>query len=145
AAVAAYLARRFGTPPLPPALVRALHQRTTGNPLFLTAVVDLLVRQGTLREGAARGGVVGALEATVGSVPDSLRQLMEQQLAPLAPAVQALLEAASVAGQAFAVAAVAAAVGQTVEVVEDHCATLARQGQFLRTDGTDAWSDGTVA
>src|SRR5262249_9819892 len=52
AAVAAYLAHRCGTPQLPAALVRALHQRTTGNPLFLTAVVDALVRQGTLRESA---------------------------------------------------------------------------------------------
>src|SRR5262245_6607593 len=78
AAVAAYLARRFGTSQLPAALVRALHRRTTGNPLFLTAVVDTLVRQGTLRDAATSGEVGEDLEATVGGVPDSLRQLIEQ-------------------------------------------------------------------
>lgn len=145
AAVAAYLTQRFGTPPLPAALVRALHQRTTGNPLFLVAVVDRLVRQGTLRDAATGEEVGEGLEATMGGIPDSLRQLIEQQLVQLAPDVQALLEAASVAGKEFAVAAVAVAVAQAVETVEDHCAPLARQGQFLRLSGTDVWPDGTVA
>jgi tetratricopeptide (TPR) repeat protein len=40
---------------------------------------------------------------------------------------------------------VAAAVGQAVDAVEDHCGTMARQGQFLRAVGTDVWPDGTVA
>jgi hypothetical protein len=135
-AVAAYLAQRLGTPPLPAGLVRALHQRTTGNPLFLVAVVDTLVRQGQLQEGGTSGEGSGDLAVRLGDVPDSLRQLMEQQLAQLAPAVQALLEAASVVGKEFAVEAVAAAVEQAVEGVEDHCATLARQGQFLRAGRT---------
>jgi predicted ATPase/DNA-binding winged helix-turn-helix (wHTH) protein len=144
AAVAAYLAQRFGAQP-PAGLVRTLYQRTTGNPLFVTAVVDTLVRQGQLREEGAGGAGGGDLEVSMGDVPDSLRQLIEQQLAQLAPDVQALLEAASVAGKEFGVAAVAAAVGQAVDAVEDHCATLARQGQFLRAGGTDVWPDGTVA
>jgi predicted ATPase/DNA-binding winged helix-turn-helix (wHTH) protein len=144
AAVAAYLGQRCGAPPAA-ALVRALHQRTTGNPLFVTAVVDTLVRQGQLREAGTGAAGDGDLDVRLGGVPDSLRQLMEQQLTQLAPDVQALLEAASVAGQAFGVAAVAAAVGQAVDVVEEHCATLARQGQFLRAGGTDVWPDGTVA
>jgi predicted ATPase len=140
-AITAYLAQRFKERKLPAELVRALHQRTTGNPLFLVAVVDTLVRQGTLREEV----VGGDLEVSKVDVPDSLRQLMEQQLTQLPPAVQALLEAASVAGKEFAVAAVAAAVEQAVDVVEEHCAALARQGQFLQACGTDAWPDGTVA
>jgi predicted ATPase len=145
AAVAAYLTQRLGTPQLPAGLVRTLHQRTTGNPLFLTAVVDRLERQGQLLKGRTSGAGGGDLDVTLGGVPDSLRQLMEQQLAQLPPAVPALLEAASMAGQAFAVAAVAAAVAQPVEGVEDQCAALARQGQFLRACGTDVWPDGTVA
>jgi DNA-binding winged helix-turn-helix (wHTH) protein/tetratricopeptide (TPR) repeat protein len=145
AAVAAYLEQRLGTAPLPVGLVRALHQRTTGNPLFLTAVVDMLVRQGQLREGGTGGEGGEALAVHLGGVPESLRQLIEQQLTQLAPDVQVLLEAASVAGQEYAVAAVAAAVGQAVEVVEEHCATLARQGQFLRAVGPEVWPDGPVA
>ena len=44
-------------------------------------------------------------------VPETLRQLIEQQFERLAPAEQALVEAASVAGVEFAAAAVAAGVG----------------------------------
>jgi hypothetical protein len=95
--------------------------------LFLVAVVDVLVRQGTLRDAATGGEVGEDLEATMRGVPDSLRQLIEQQLVQLAPDVQALLEAASVAGKEFAVAAVAAAVAQEVEAVEDR-ATLPARG-----------------
>jgi predicted ATPase len=58
---------------------------------------------------------------------------------------QTLLEAASVAGREFAVAAIAAAVDWTIEDVETRCATLARRGQFLHVCGTDAWPDGPIA
>jgi predicted ATPase/DNA-binding winged helix-turn-helix (wHTH) protein len=145
AAVATYLAQRCGTPQLPVGLVQALHQRTTGNPLFLVTVVETLVRQGQLPAGDTSGAGRGDLAMPLGDVPDSLRQLIEQQLAQCVPEVQTLLEAASVAGQEFAVAAVAAAVGQAVEVVEDRCVALARQGQFLRAGGPEVWPDGTVA
>ena len=143
--VAAYLVRRFGVEAVPDVLARMLHQRTSGNPLFLVAVVDDLVQQGVLRQSAMGWKLAGELEATVGSVPDSLRQLIDQQFAQLPPEDQMLLEAASVVGREFAAAVVAAAVDVAVDVVEVRCATLARRGQFVRTGGTDEWPDGTVA
>jgi predicted ATPase len=78
-------------------------------------------------------------------VPENLQQLLSRHLEQLPPEEQTLLEAASVMGKEFAVAAVAAAVDWTVEEVEGRCAALARRGQFVRTCGTDAWPDGTVA
>ena len=54
AAVVAYLQHRFGATSTPPALPYILHQRTSGNPLLLVAMVDELVRQRLLEaEGAA--------------------------------------------------------------------------------------------
>jgi predicted ATPase len=47
-------------------------------------------------------------------------------------------------GLEFAAAAVAAGVGQGVEAVEDHSATLARRGYFIQTHGEAEWPDGTV-
>jgi predicted ATPase len=44
-AIRAYLGQRCGSTPDAPALARMLHRRTQGNPLFLTAVVDELLRQ----------------------------------------------------------------------------------------------------
>ena len=51
-------------------------------------------------------------------MPRSLRQYIEQHLEQLSEADQALLEAASVAGSTFAVAAVAAGVAQAPETLE---------------------------
>jgi hypothetical protein len=43
-----------------------------------------------------------------GHIPDTLQQLVEQQIARLSPAEQQLLEAASISGRVFSAAAVAA-------------------------------------
>ena len=72
------------------------------------------------------------------------RQLIDQQLAQVHPEVQAIMEAASVAGIEFSAAAVAAAVDQTVEDVEACCDALARRGQFVRAALAE-WPDGTAA
>jgi DNA-binding winged helix-turn-helix (wHTH) protein/predicted ATPase len=144
-AVATYLAQRLPGARLPAGFARVLHQRTTGNPLFLVAMVDALVRQGVLRASATGWECVGDLTTVAVSLPETLRQLLERQVEQLAVEDQRLLEAASVAGAEFAVAAAAAAMHWSVEEVEERCAALARHGQFVRVCGTDAWPDGTVA
>jgi len=45
----------------------------------------------------------------------------------------------------FSAAAVAAGAEVAVDEIEERCAGLARRGQFLRGDGTEAWPDGIVA
>ena len=148
-AVGDYLVRRFGAAMRPGGpehhLAQVIHARTDGNPLFMVTMVDALVRQGVLRAGATGWECVGEVETAAASLPETLRQLLERHVEQLAAEDQVLLEAASVAGVEFAVAAVAAAVGWSVAEVEERCATLARRGQVLRVCGTDAWPDGTVA
>jgi predicted ATPase len=144
-AVATYLAQRLPGARLPEGFARVLHQRTSGNPLFLGTMVDALVQQGLLCVSATGWACVGDLTTVAVSLPETLRQLLERQVEQLAVEEQRLLEAASVAGAEFAVAAVAAAMHWSVEDVEERCAALARHGQFVRVCGTDAWPDGTVA
>ena len=142
-AVTAYLRQRFGVTPIPPGLPQLLHQRTSGNPLFLVAMADELVRQKLLEtEGNTGGRQWVALLREV--VPASLRQYIEQHIEQLSAADQALLEAASVAGSTFAVAAVVAGVAQASETIEARYTTWARQGQFIRARGTETWPGGTV-
>jgi DNA-binding winged helix-turn-helix (wHTH) protein/tetratricopeptide (TPR) repeat protein len=145
AAVAAYLAERCPGPELPGGLAPMLHQRTDGNPLFLVTLVDTLVRQGVLAEGTTGWHLPGGMEAVAVEVPESLRQLIEQQLEEVSSEDQTLLETASVAGAEFSAAAVAAGVGCAAEEVEARCAALARRGQFVQGRGSAAWPDGTVA
>jgi DNA-binding winged helix-turn-helix (wHTH) protein/tetratricopeptide (TPR) repeat protein len=142
--VTAYLAQRFGEHTFPADLAGVLYQRTDGNPLFLATVVDDLVQQGVLRHETTNWTLEGELEAAVRGVPESLRQLMEQQFTQLSSAEQELLEAASVAGMEFAAAAVAAGVDEPLETVEMQCVALARRGQFVQARGNVDWPDGTV-
>jgi predicted ATPase len=144
AATAAYLRQRCGEKPVPTGLPQLLHQRTSGNPLFLVTMVDELVRQGLLEIEEDAGGSHGALAVLREVIPASLRQYIEQHLEQLSAADQALLEAASVAGSTFAVAAVAAGVAQAPETLEARLTALARQGRFIRASGTETWPDGTV-
>jgi predicted ATPase len=144
AGVAAYLAQRGAGAGEPVELARLLTQRTDGNPLFLAAVVDELMRQGLLRFEPAGWALAGGLEAVTVGVPQSIRHLLEHQLAQLRPADQELLAAASVAGVEFAVAAVAAGIQQAEEDVETQCDALARLHQVVQARGTVVWPDGTV-
>jgi DNA-binding winged helix-turn-helix (wHTH) protein/predicted ATPase len=142
--VAAYLTQRFGAGARPERLARGLQQRTEGNPLFLVTVVDELVRRGVVRQGPAGWELVGGVEAAMVGVPESLRQLIDRQLAPLPREAQQILEAAGVVGVEFTAAAVAAGVEQAAERVEEWCTTWARREQFVRTHGVVEWPDGTV-
>jgi len=144
AAVMLYLRQRCGEKPIPPGLPQLLHQRTGGNPLFLVAMVDELVRQGLLKTAEDPGRSHGALAVLSEVISTSLRQYIEQHREQLSDEDQALLEAASVAGSTFVVAAVAAGVAQAPESLEARYTALARQERFIRAAGVETWPDGTV-
>jgi DNA-binding winged helix-turn-helix (wHTH) protein/predicted ATPase len=133
--VATYLVRRFADAD-ELALAQAasvIHRYTEGNPLYVVNVVDYLSRRGSL------------LDATKIAVPQTIQQMIELNLEQLDHGDQRLLEAASVAGRAFSAASVAAALDQPVGQVEADCVHLARRQQFIVSQGSGAWPDGTVA
>ncbi len=115
-------------------LAHTIHQRTEGNPLFMVNVVDELLTQGKID--------TTPIEI---STPATIREMIEQQLERLSAEEQHVLEVASVAGVEFSAAAIAAGTDVTVDEVEQRCTALARRGQFLQTDGTAKWPDGTIA
>ena len=90
--------------------------------------------QWTLREGT---------EAPEASLPEGLQALLLRRIEALAPEARRVLEAASVVGEAFAVAAVAAGVQGSIEDVEAVCDGLATQRHFLDDTGWTVWPDGT--
>lgn len=143
-AVAAYLRQRCEATTRLVGLPQLFHQRTSGHPLFLAAMADEFVRQQLLdtREDAA--GSLASLTTLRVLMPKSLRQYIEQHFDQLSTEDQSLLEAASVAGNTFEVAAVEAGTAQPIEVIEAHCTALARHGQFVQAGGTETWPDGTV-
>jgi len=136
-AVGAYLAARFPGHQLPEALAGLIHGRTDGNPLFLTDVVDDLVRQGSIVQTDGGWELRPALEEIGLSVPESLRHMLDRQLDQLSPDEHRLLEAGSVSGEEFSVLEVAAALEAGPAQVEAWSEGLARRHQFIKVVGVE--------
>jgi predicted ATPase len=140
-----YLAKRFPTSALPTRLADVLQQRTEGNPLFLVNLVNDLIEQTILIESDGVWSFQGMLEAIATQVPETSRQLIVRQMERLTPQAAQTLEAASVAGTEFSVAAVATVLQADVGDIEQHCNELVRREEFLRRAGLSEWPDGTQA
>ena len=110
-----------------------LLERTGGNPLFMTSIVNQLAQQHVVTPDA------------VVSIPHDVRRFIDRQIDDLGESDRALLTAASVIGREFATAAVASALESEVDSVEGACARLARHGIFIVKAGATAWPDGTRA
>jgi DNA-binding winged helix-turn-helix (wHTH) protein/tetratricopeptide (TPR) repeat protein len=144
AEVAAYLTTRYPGSERVAELPRWVYQRTEGHPLFMATVMEDIVAQGMLVEREGQWTLGAVVEALEDRVPESIRQMLEQQLERLPEAEQRILEAGSVAGMEFPVAAVAAALTDEVAPIEERCEGLARRQQFLQPAGLVEWPDGTV-
>jgi len=140
--VAAYAAGRLGGPVADP-LTAFLYARTDGNALFMVSIVEHLVQQGLVVRWAGQWTLLEGTETHLERVPEGLRELLLRRIEALAPEARRVLEAASVVGETFAVAAVAAGVQGSIEDVEAVCEGLARQRHFLDDTGWTVWPDGT--
>lgn len=143
AAVAAYLLGRFGAAPTE--LTNMLHQRTEGNPLFMVATVEHLLREGLIVPEENRLRVTQDLKTFPVGVPENLRQLIATQLEGLRPEEQRLLEVASVVGAEFTVTTFVSELEHSRETLEAQCASLATRRQFIRAAGTEQSSDGVIS
>jgi predicted ATPase len=139
-----YIHRRFLNSAVADELGLRLHQRTDGNPLFLTASVDALIQQGVVGKEGDRWVVHGDPAALAETVPEDLQHLITKQFEALAAEDQQMLEMASVSGVTFATAEVAAGCSQEPETIETRCEQLAQRGQFIAEAGMAEWPDGTL-
>lgn len=142
--VATYIAARFGNA-LPPALATRVYERTEGNALFMVNMMNDLVAGRLLVRRDGQWHVDGSIDTATDRIPSGLQLLIGRGMQALAPPLRRVLEAASVAGDEFAVAAVAAALQADAEQIEDVCEQLASQGQFIVDAGIAEWPDGSVS
>ncbi len=145
ASVGRYLSERFSGSQLPRHLVRLICRRTDGNPLFLVNLTEALVTRGFLCEAGGQWRLEVGLDAVEMELPETLRQMIEQQLRRLEPEALHVLETASVVGVAFTAASVAAAMDGDIEAVEAWCEHLVHQQHILRPVAVRTWPDGTVS
>lgn len=145
--VQAYVDARFGAAPRDQMrrLAARVHERTDGNALFMVDMVNDLVAQEALvwRDGGWR--VQGSITQATSRVPPGLRELIARRLDRLTPAMRAALEVASIVGDEFAVPAVAAAIDEPPEHVEEVFEKLAAQGMLVGDAGVAEMPDGTLA
>jgi predicted ATPase len=122
-----------------------LTRRTGGHPLFLTTIIDDLIGGGRLAGAASHHTIVADPVAVTKVIPASIRKFIEHRFDRLSKDEQTVLEAASVAGYQFSIAAVVGATSLSQEEIEAHCARWTREHQFLSADGIASWPDGTLA
>ena len=122
-----------------PEVSAVLWERTGGNPLFVTTLLDSWLEQGLLDEAEPD------LARLSSDVPETVRQLIDQTLEQLDPVDRELLSAASAVGQEFSSAAAATAAALSEAEVDARCDALARAGRFIEPTGQERWPDGTLA
>ncbi|RKT46216.1 ATP-binding protein [Thiocapsa rosea] len=115
-----------------------VHRRSAGQPLFMVKLTEYL------KEYPELAGTGGGLDTAAANLPTDLQQFIEVQVERLKPAEQQVLEAASVAGPVFAIAAVAAALDLSEAAVEAVCEGLARREQLVTVRDPVEWPDGTL-
>ncbi|HSI81132.1 MAG TPA: AAA family ATPase [Solirubrobacterales bacterium] len=125
-------------------LAAALHARTDGNPLFIDCLAGSWIESGLLREEDG-GWRLRVDSPRLAEVPDTLRELIVQDVERLEPEERSLLDAASALGLAFSAGIVAPAASTPAEDAEVRLAALARHGRIVEWREPVAWPDGTIS
>ena len=126
------------------AAARWFHERSAGNPLFLMHLMEHLTNLGAIQKKNGCWLFDEATVATSDTVPDTLRGLMQSQLAMLDDTARSLLEVASVTGDAFSAAVVAAAARTSLFDAERVLQRLAQENAYIQCDGATQGPDGTL-
>jgi predicted ATPase len=141
-AVCEYLRCKLNVEKLPVGLGSLVHQHSTGNPLYMSAVLDHLRAQRLLRSDDGVVSMSKPLDQIELGVPDGLAGIIELQLDRLSEQDRRLLEAGSIGGTIFPAWAAAAALQRETDDVEEAYAALVRRVRLLSIAGHDELPSG---
>ena len=105
----AYIALQFPEHGFPSDFARLIHERSEGNPLFMSDLLRDLRRRQQVRQRDGRWVLADDLLSVERELPESVRSLMQRKVEALDDADRRLLGAASVQGLDFDSALIAAA------------------------------------
>jgi DNA-binding winged helix-turn-helix (wHTH) protein len=142
--VAEYLAAVSTSMHLPAGLADLVYWHSEGNPLFMRTVLEHLTQRGLISQEAESWCLRVPLEDIALEVPESLRQMIDTQIARLVPEEQRMLEVASVAGMVFTPGVIAAAAHLEPDEAEVLCETLSRRQYMVRPAGAQRFPDGSI-
>ena len=129
--IAGYLRDRSPPGEAPEGLARLLYQHTEGNPLFMAAALDHMVRRGWISRHGGGWKLLVPPERIDHETPDNLQQMIEAQIERLSVEEQRMLEAASVVGTVFATALVASTDSEQ-EALDELLQRLANRRYLVR-------------
>ena len=144
AAVARYIQLRCQGSQSAQALAHLVHERTDGNPLFVVNVVDSLISQGQLARRSDGWVLTVPLDEIKIGIPDSLQQLIENQLERLGEDERRVLSVGSVAGLEFSTRTLSGGMDVTIEEIEAVCEALSKRRQFIRPARMIQLRDGSL-
>jgi predicted ATPase len=127
-----YLALQFPGHDFPAELADVVHGRTEGNPLFLVDLLRYLCDRGVIVDTGGRWALAQVIPDLQRELPESVRSLIRRKLDRLGKADRRLLTAASVQGNEFDAAVVAAVLGLDAAEVEERLAELDRVHALVR-------------
>ncbi|HLH43582.1 MAG TPA: AAA family ATPase [Bryobacteraceae bacterium] len=127
-----YLQERFPGAHLPSALASALQRHSGGNPMFMVAIVNELIKTGALAQREGLWSLTVPLASLKLSAPDTLRRLLDLQIDQLNPSERRILQCGSVAGSRFSPSTLAAVLHESPAQVEHACAALLKRQQFIQ-------------
>lgn len=142
-AVCEYIRFKLHADTLPVGFDSLILQHSSGNPLFLSAMLDHLRSQRVLRSQGGEVVLNRPLAEIELGVPDGLLGIIELQLDRLSEEDRRLLEAGSIAGTIFPAWAASAALKRTVEDIEEAYASLVRRIHLLSVGGHDELPNGS--
>jgi adenylate cyclase len=131
-AVARYIALQFPEHGFPSDFARLIHERSEGNPLFMSDLLRDLRRRQQVRQKDGRWVLADDLLAVERELPESIRSAVQRKVEALDDADRRLLGAASVQGVDFDTALIAAALQLPEEDVEDRLDRLQREHALVR-------------
>lgn len=144
AAVDEYLEIEFPHHAFPSSLPDLIHERTSGNPLFMTELVRDLRARGLVASQNGRWLLTSSLSEVERGLPESIRGLIESKIAQLDESEARLLEAASAQGYDFDSAVLASALDDHPAEVEERLAALERVKSFVSFVAEKELPDGTM-
>jgi adenylate cyclase len=118
-----------------PSDARRLHERTAGNPLFITETVRAMLEDPSPRAGGGRLGLDDVTAAT--GMPITLRALLGARIDALSEEARTVLRVASVIGITFRAPVVAEVYGERVD--PDVYKRLAEASLIVAIDGAEGW------
>jgi DNA-binding winged helix-turn-helix (wHTH) protein/tetratricopeptide (TPR) repeat protein len=143
--IAEYLAGEFGSADFPSGLASLIYRHSGGNPLFMVAIVEDMVKKGLIAQDEGRWALTTPLEEIAPGVPETLQRMLEVQFEQLSAPEQQVLKSASVAGERFSVWAITPILEMETEHLEDLCEGLTERQQFIRSVGIRDIADGVAS